>query len=98
MRVPSSTFSDTVAMQLQKLSSRQAQLQSQVATGQRITNPADDPAAMARLLDVESQKQQIQQFTRNQGRAMEISQATYTSLSGLKKISDRAGELSVLGV
>jgi len=97
MRVPSSTVADTVAMQLQKLFARQTILQNQVASGQRITSPADDPAAMSRLLGLEAQKQQIQQFLRNQGRAMEISQASFGGLSGLKTISDRAGELAVLG-
>jgi flagellar hook-associated protein 3 FlgL len=97
MRVPSSTFSDSVAIQLQKLFARQTILQSQIATGQRITNAADDPTAMARVLNLESQKQEIQQFVRNEGRAMQISQASFGGLSGLKTISDRAGELGILG-
>ena len=97
MRVPTSTFTDRVALQLQQLSAQQSQLQNQISTGQRITDPSDDPAAMSRLLRVEAQKQQVQQFARNQGRALNISQATFSSLSGLKTISDRAGELSVLG-
>ncbi len=97
MRVPSSTFSDTVAMQLQKLFARQTELQNQIATGQRVTDPSDDPAAVSRLLSLESQKQGIQQFVRNQGRAMQVSQSVFSSLSGLKTISDRAGELATLG-
>jgi flagellar hook-associated protein 3 FlgL len=97
MRVPSSTFSDSVAIQLQKLFARQTILQSQIATGQRITNAADDPTALARVLNLESQQQEIQQFVRNEGRAMQISQASFGGLSGLKTISDRAGELGILG-
>jgi flagellar hook-associated protein 3 FlgL len=97
MRVPSSTFSDVVALQLQKLFARQTNLQSQIATGQRITDPSDDPTAMARVLSLDSQKQEIQQFARNQGQALQISQSVYGGLSGLKTISDRAGELGVLG-
>ncbi len=84
-------------MQLQKLFARQVGLQNQIATGQRVTDPSDDPVAMSRLLALESQKREIQQFYRNQGRAMQISQSTFGSLSGLKTISDRAGELAVLG-
>jgi flagellar hook-associated protein 3 FlgL len=97
MRVPSSTFTDTVALQLQKLFARQTTLQSQIATGQRITGPADDPTAMSRVLGLEAEKRDIQQFYRNQGHATQISQAVFSSLSGLKTISDRAGELGVLG-
>jgi flagellar hook-associated protein 3 FlgL len=84
-------------MQLQQLFARQTQLQNEVATGQRITDPSDDPAALSRLLSLESQKQGIQQFVRNQGRAMQVSQSVFSSLSGLKTISDRAGELATLG-
>jgi flagellar hook-associated protein 3 FlgL len=39
----------------------------------------------------------MQQFFRNQGHAMQISQSIFGSLSALKTISDRAGELGVLG-
>jgi flagellar hook-associated protein 3 FlgL len=97
MRVPSSTISDTVAMQLQKLFARQTQLQTEIATGQRLTDPSDDPAAISRLLKLGAQKQDLQQFMRNEGRAMQISQSVFGGLSGLKTISDRAGELGVLG-
>ena len=97
MRVPSSTFSDTVAAQLQKLFARQTELQNQIVSGQKVTAPSDDPAAMSRILKLAAQKQEMQQFSRNQGRATQISQSVFTSLSGLKTISDRAGELAVLG-
>jgi flagellar hook-associated protein 3 FlgL len=97
MRVPSSAFSDSLVTQLQKLSQRQAQLQNQVATGQRITNISDDPAAVARVMNGQTSIQQIQQFARNNAHATEISQTTYSSVNELKKISDRAGELGLLG-
>ncbi|HEX4666443.1 MAG TPA: hypothetical protein VH207_07580 [Chthoniobacterales bacterium] len=97
MRVPSSTISDTVAMQLQKLFARQTELQTEIASGQRITDPSDDPAAISRLLSLGAQKQGLQQFMRNEGRATQISQSVFGGLSTLKTISDRAGELGVLG-
>ncbi len=97
MRVPSSTVSNTVAMQLQKLFARQTLLQTQIASGQKITDPSDDPAAISRLLSLGAQKQGLQQFMRNEGRATQISQSVFGGLSGLKTISDRAGELGVLG-
>lgn len=84
-------------MQLQRLFARQTILQGQVASGQRVTQLSDDPAAASRILALESQKQGVQQFSRNQGRAMQISQSVFGSLSALKTISDRAGELGVLG-
>ncbi len=97
MRVPSSSFSESVVSQLQRLTARQAQLQNQAATGQRITNPGDDPEAMNRVLNVNAEKEQLQQFSRNNGRALEISQTSYEAATGLKKLSDRASEITVLG-
>ncbi len=97
MRVPNGTSSDSLISQLQRLTVRQSQLQNQAATGQRFTNPSDDPAAMARVLKLQSEKQQIQQFASNNGRAHDISQSSFSAVRALKGISDRAGELSVLG-
>ena len=97
MRIPNNNFSETLVSQLQRLTVRQAQLQNQAATGQRITNPSDDPAAVARVLQLQAEKQQIQQFASNNGRAHDISQSSFSAVHQLKGISDRAGELSVLG-
>lgn len=97
MRIPNNNFSETLISQLQRLSGNQARLQGQAATGQRITNPSDDPAAVARVLQLQSEKQQIQQFASNNGRAHDISQSSYSAIQGLKGLSDRAGELGVLG-
>ena len=44
MRVTSLTTSDAIIRQISQLSSQQANLQTEVSTGQKITNPEDDPA------------------------------------------------------
>lgn len=97
MRIPTSAFPNTLVAQLQQLTTRQATLQNQVATGQRITNPSDDPAATARVLQLQSEMRQVRQFDANNNRALALSQASSTSVRQLKTISDRAGELAVLG-
>jgi flagellar hook-associated protein 3 FlgL len=97
MRVASNTVSDDIVRQIQQLSGQQAKLQSQVASGQRISQPEDDPAAVGRVLNLESERRQITQFGSNAARALEIAQASYSGLQGIKKISDRAGELVTLG-
>jgi len=97
MRVTFSAFSNTLASQLQRLSQRQAQLQNQVSTGLRITNLNDDPAAMGRVLNLQTEIQQTRQYELNNGHATEISQVSYSSVSALKTVSDRAGELVLLG-
>ncbi len=97
MRIASSTISESIVRQIQQLGTQQSRLQSAVATGQRITNPADDPAAISRLINLESERRSLQQFTRNADRALEISQASFSGLQQLKKLSDRATEIGTLG-
>ncbi len=97
MRVATSTVSDTIVRQIQLLSSQQSKLQNQIATGQRISQPEDDPAAVGRVLNLETEQRHITQYANNTAKALEIAQASFSGLQGIKKISDRAGELGTLG-
>lgn len=97
MRIANTTVSDSVLTQLQKLSVRQSLLQNQLATGQKLFQPEDDPSAVGRIMILDTENRQIQQFKTNANRALEISQATYSGLQDVKKISDRAGEIATLG-
>lgn len=97
MRVATSTISDNIVRQIQALGGQQAKLQTQVATGQRLFQPEDDPAAVGRLLNLESERRQIGQYTRNADRALQVSQASFAGLRGIKNISDRVGEIGTLG-
>lgn len=97
MRIPNNNFSGTLVSQLQSLTARQTALHNQVATGQRITDPSDDPAAIARVLRLQGEKRGIQQFARNNDRALNVSQSSFSAIEQLKHLSDRAGELAVLG-
>ena len=97
MRVASSTISDNIVRQIQLLSTQQGKLQNQVATGQRISQPEDDPAAVGRVLNLETERRHVTQYAANTSKALEIAQASFSGLQGIKKISDRAGELGTLG-
>jgi flagellar hook-associated protein 3 FlgL len=97
MRITNLTVSENIVRQIQQLGSQQARLQTQVATGQRIFNPEDDPTAVGRVLNLESEQRLIAQFTRNADRALELSQASFAGLQQLKKVSDRATEIGTLG-
>lgn len=97
MRISSNNVSDAIVRQIQNLSNQQAKLQNQVSTGQRISQPEDDPAAVGRVLNLESESRQLAQFGSNASRALELAQVSASGLQGLKKISDRAGELGTLG-
>jgi flagellar hook-associated protein 3 FlgL len=97
MRIATSTISDSVLAQLQKLSTQQAKMQTQVSTGQKLSQPEDDPAAFGRVITLDTESRQLTQFQANATRALELSQATYSGLQNIKTISDRAGEIATLG-
>lgn len=97
MRVSSNTVSDGIVRQIQQLSGQQAKLQNQVGTGLRISQAEDDPAAVGRVLNLQSERRQLAQFGTNAARALELAQASASGMQGIKKISDRAGELATLG-
>ena len=97
MRITNNTLSEGIIRQIQQLGSQQAKLQTQVATGQRITQPEDDPAAVGRVLGLVSEQREISQYLRNADRALEVSQASFSGLQQLKKVSDRATEIGTLG-
>lgn len=97
MRVSTQTLSENLIRQIQQLGSQQNRLQTQVATGQRIFQPEDDPTAMGRVLALESEQRELGQFSRNIDRALEMSQISFSGLQNLKTASDRATEIGVLG-
>lgn len=96
MRVTGNYFSNTMVNQLNVLTARQYRLQNQVATGQKIHAPEDDPAAVQRTLGLRAQKAELAQFSENIALLQERAGASFNSLKALKKISDRAGELATL--
>lgn len=97
MRITNHTLSESLIRQIERRSTEQARLQSQVATGQRIAQPEDDPSAVGRVLQLESEQRQIGQFQRNADRALELSQASFSGLQQIKKVSDRVTEIGTLG-
>lgn len=78
------------------LSTKQSKLQSQIATGQRITQAEDDPAAAARVLTLNSESASLTQYSKNTTYALNFSNASYNALKSINSISDRAGELATL--
>jgi len=97
MRIASNTVNDTMVRQIQQLMTDQARLQLQVSSGRRITQPEDDPAAVGRVLNLQSEQRQLAQYANNSGRALTLVQTSFSGLQGLKKVSDRAAELATLG-
>lgn len=96
MRVTSSTFSNNLINHLNTLGVRQSRLQTQVATGQRIQSPADDPVAMRRAMDLQAESGAVAQYQTNIGRLQGTATASYDAIKSIKSVSDRAGEITTL--
>jgi flagellar hook-associated protein 3 FlgL len=96
MRVSSNSFANNFLIQVNDLQERQLRLQNQAATGQKLTLPEDDPAAMKRVLDLQTDSRATGQYQANISRLQGIAIANYNVIDGLKTISNRAGEIATL--
>ena len=96
MRIAFNTFPDSVKSQLATLISQQNHLQNQVATGKRISQLDDDPAAMRQVLDLQTQDTQTTQYRKNITSLQSQATTSHTAMSGLQTISARAGEIATL--
>ncbi|MBI3414284.1 MAG: hypothetical protein HY043_03015 [Verrucomicrobia bacterium] len=96
MRVTANTFPDSLVTQLNNLATQQNRLQNQAATGQRIQLPEDDPSAMRRVMDLQTESKALQQYRSNIATLQEQSNASFAVIKQLKQVSDRAGEIATL--
>ena len=94
IRVTSNMFPDSLVNQLARLGQRQQQLQSEVASGQRVQFPEDDPPAVRRVLDLQAEASGVTQYQDNIARLKEQSTVAYDAMNALKNVSDRAGEIA----
>lgn len=96
MRVAQSTFPDELGRTVNELTVRQARLQTQAATGQRIRNVEDDPSAFLNVLELQGDFQRLGQYSDNVAKLQTRSNAIYSATSQLKKMTDRGSELATL--
>lgn len=93
MRVTTNSFPDNLISHLQRLTGRMNTLQQQTATGQRLSQASDDPAAAVRVLNGQSEQSLVAQFQRNASHAEDIVNATTSQVRNLLEVSDRANEM-----
>ena len=96
MRVTTNSFSTGFMDQLQSLAARQQGLQRQASTGMRVETPGQDPHAVSRALELVTTGETVTQYQKNIAALSEKGTAAYQTMSALKKISDRAGEIATL--
>lgn len=94
MRVAGTSYTQTMASQINLLAARQYKLQSQATTGQTIQAPEDDPAGMAQALGLQADSSAVAQYAQNVSTLQNRSTLVSNALQQLKTISDRVGELA----
>lgn len=94
MRIATATIFDNMANQIQTLDATQNTLETQLSTGLQFSEPSDNPTEMASVLNLVSQERQTAQYAANANTALQVSQASYTSLSQLNKISTAVDEIA----
>lgn len=72
-----------------------ARIQLQVATGQRILSPSDDPAGATRLLSIDAGLDQIAQYDKNATLALNRLSSEESALNSVGNVLQRARELVV---
>lgn len=96
MRITSNMAPDNLINQLSLLSQRQARLQIQAATGQRVQYADDDPSAMRRVLDMQAETSALNQYQANAARLKDQALASYDVIKQLNTISNRVNEIATL--
>jgi flagellar hook-associated protein 3 FlgL len=94
MRIAGTSYTQSMANQINLLASKQYKLQNQATTGQSITAPEDDPAGMAQALGLQTDNSNATQYAQNISTVQNRSNLIANALQQLKTISDRVSELA----
>lgn len=96
MRVTSNISQDALLQRIQRLGTRQLDLQTEASSGQKLRTADQDSAAMHRVLSLQSEAQSAAQYQENIARHKDRASVTFSALNSLKKVLDRAREIVVL--
>ncbi len=94
MRITFNSLPDSLVTELNSLASKQNKLQNQAATGKRISQLEDDPAAMRTVMDLQAQDSQYSQYRQNISSMQSQATSSYNAIQSLQTISQRAGEIA----
>jgi flagellar hook-associated protein 3 FlgL len=67
-----------------------------VSSGQRITNPEDDPAAFGRVMGFDADSKAVAQYQKNISLLKDQATASAAAINSLKTVSDRASEIATM--
>ncbi|WP_349555845.1 flagellar hook-associated protein FlgL [Marinobacter sp. NFXS9] len=95
MRISSQQIFNGGVNRLQDLNTQLQKTQQQISTGKRVINPSDDPVAAARLLKLDQQNAQIDQYQRGIDLAQNRLEQEESTLSDITDVIQRVRELTV---
>jgi flagellar hook-associated protein 3 FlgL len=95
MRVTNKMAVSNVLRNLRKPVESMLQRQAEVASGNRIQRPSDDPTVVARLQTIDSDLRAIGQYQRNVSSAQSVLRASESALADYETLITRAKELTV---
>jgi len=97
MRISTSNFYERSVASMLENQSRLSNTQEQLASGLRLNNPSDDPAATIRIKDLKETLNNLQQYDRNIGAAESRLASEESALDGVTNLLQRFRELLVQG-
>ncbi len=95
VRISSQQVFNSGINRLQDLNSGLQKTQGQISTGKRVNNPSDDPVAAARILKLDQQVAQINQYQKNVSLADNRLKQEESALNSATDLIQRVRELTV---
>ncbi len=94
MRLPNISVSENVTNTIRSLDMQRYELDRQISSGQKLSQPEDDGMRIGKLIRVDAQKNQLAQYQRNASYASEFLNAGHLNLDNLRELNLRAQEIS----
>ncbi len=94
MRLPNISVSENVTNTIRSLDMQRYELDRQISSGQKLSQPEDDGMRIGKLIRVDAQKNQLAQYQRNASYASECLNAGHLNLDNLRELNLRAQEIS----
>jgi len=94
MRIAGTSYLDSMVNQMNLLSTQEYQLENEASTGQAVTAPSDNPAAMAEALNLQTASSAATQYTQNISTLQTRATIAGNALTSLQKIVEQASEIA----
>jgi len=94
MRVSETMFGSNLVSQMNQLQSQQLQLQNQISTGLKLTEPSDDPNTMNSVLNLQAQASATNQYQSNIAQLQSGADTAATAMNSLQTIVEQANQLA----